>query len=111
MPVIVQVFHSIPVNTELLGKMGILGSSYPKSCAVGGSWREVLERQLERKVGKEASCISERPIYCWTYLMLPSPGSFLKKQRHSFGQGRLWTKAAIEKSADPKVRRLKSEMS
>lgn len=44
--------------------MEILGSNYLKICAVGGSWREVLGRQLERKVGKEASWVSERPIYC-----------------------------------------------
>lgn len=61
---IVQVFRGIPVNAEVLGKMGFLGSSCPKVCAVGGSWREVLGRQLERKVGKDASWISERPIYC-----------------------------------------------
>ena len=52
------------MNAEVLGKMGILGSSYRKISAIGGSWREVLGRQLDRRVGKDASWISERAVYC-----------------------------------------------
>lgn len=56
----VQGLKGIAVKVGVLGKVGFLDSCYPKICSFGGSSREVLEKQLERKVGEDAGEICER---------------------------------------------------
>lgn len=50
-------------------------------CAVCGNWRDVLGRQLERKIGKDAAGFLKG-----VFTAKPLPGNFLKRERHSFGQ-------------------------
>lgn len=51
-------------------------------CAVCGNWRDVLGRQLERKIGKDAAGFLKG-----MFAAKPLPGNFLKRERHSLGKG------------------------
>lgn len=51
-------------------------------CAVFGNWRDVLGRQLERKIGKDAAGFLKG-----MFAAKPLPGNFLKRERHSLGKG------------------------
>lgn len=107
---IASAFRGIPENAKVLGIIGILCSSNPKICAVCGTWRAALGRQLERKIQKDAAAFLKD---VFTAKLLP--GNFLKRGRHSFGQGscgqamgkQLWKNHLVKKWGNWRLRCLR----